>query len=415
MNKETDAWAKHWTFASEVGIGAGIVDTARYTTPEVYEAEKDKIFRRTWLMVARESEVPNPGDFIKREIPPLDAEAVIVRGKDGVVRAFHNACAHRGSALVGPCEGNTSLFVCPYHAWSYGTDGKCKAIPGAEYFPQVDKKTVGLAPIHLDIWNGFIFLNFDETPRQTLTEYLGGFAKAYADVPFHEFPHGVEIVQDIDANWKNFLDAFAEGYHVPMLHKKTLPMVPSRTNPLNVYYDAQFMPPHYSFIIQSNPDWVPSGDVLKFIFSATGTSMLRPLEGDDTKPRVTRLTACEGINPIGLPNFGLRCLYAFPFSQIQVFEDRWMWYQFWPMGLEKTRFVLRFYARSAPASYLQQFAEAHMLATTRDVVAEDVAMTRLQQQGMKSGGHKQVYLGENELLIRHTHQMIDAYLADHPI
>src|SRR5262249_25058542 len=156
------------------------------------------------------------------------------------------------------------------------------------------------------------------------TEYLGPFGEAYADVPFHEFPHGIEIVQDIEANWKNFLDAFAEGYHVPMLHKKTLPMVPSAANPLNVYYDAQFMRPHYSFIIQSNPDWAPDGDVLKFIYSATGTTMLRPFEGVDTKARTTRLTSCKGINPIGLPHFGLQCLYFFPFSQIQVFEDRYM-------------------------------------------------------------------------------------------
>jgi phenylpropionate dioxygenase-like ring-hydroxylating dioxygenase large terminal subunit len=412
MNKQTDAWAKHWHLASDVGIGAGSVDIERYTSPEIYKDERDKIFRRTWLMVARASEVPNPGDFIKREIPPLDAEAIIVRGRGGLVRAFYNICAHRGSALVDACEGTTSTFVCPYHGWSYGADGKCKAIPGAEYFPQVDKKTIGLAPIHADIWNGFVFLNFDETPKQTLAEHLGEFGAHYADVPFHEFPHGVEMVQEIDTNWKCFVDSFFEGYHVQVLHRKTLPMVPSQTNPLNVYYDLRFMPPHSSHIIQSNPEWVPTGEVLKFVFSATGNTMLRPLEGDDTQPRATKLTTCAGINPIGLPHFGLRVLFAFPFTQILVFEDRYMLHQFWPMGPEKTRFVLRFYARTAPASHLQAFAEAHMMATTRDVLSEDVAMTARQQRGMRGGGIKRLYFGENEVAIRYAHEIIQRYLSE---
>lgn len=412
MNKQTDVWAKHRKLASDMGIGAAAIDPRLYTSAEVYQAEREKIFRRTWLLVARESEVANPGEFIKREIPPLDAEAVIVRGKDGVVRAFHNACAHRGSALVRARAGTTSMFVCPYHGWSYGTDGTCKAIPGAEYFPQVDKSKVGLMPIHTGIWNGFIFLNFGETLRQTLVEYLGEFGRLYADVPFGEFKHGVEITQDVETNWKCFLDSFSEGYHVPVLHKKSLPMVPSRTNPLNVYFDTHFMPPHSSLIIQSNPDWVPEGDVLKFVYSATGATMLRPLGGADTQARATKLTTCKGINPIGLPNFGVRVLYAFPITQLLVFEDRYMWHQFWPMGVEKTRFVLRFYFRSAPASYLQQFAEAHMMASTRDVLTEDVGMTRLQQRGMRSGTVKQLYLGENELVVRYTHQVIQSYLND---
>ena len=278
MNKETDPWARHRTLASDRGVGEAIVDAERYTSAEIYEAEREKIFRRTWLPVARESEVANPGDFIKREIYPLEAEALIVRGKDGVVRAFHNVCAHRGTALVRASEGTTNVFVCPYHAWSYGTDGKCKAITGAEYFPQVDKNKVGLTPIHSDIWNGFVFLNFDQAPRQTLQEYLGEFGELYGEIPFGEFTHAVEMTLDVDTNWKCFLDASVESYHVPFLHQKTLPAFSRADNPLNVYYDTRFGPRHSSHMIQSNPDWVPNGDVLKFVLSATGASQLRVLD-----------------------------------------------------------------------------------------------------------------------------------------
>jgi phenylpropionate dioxygenase-like ring-hydroxylating dioxygenase large terminal subunit len=411
MDKQPDPFERHRTLARDVGVGFASVDTERYLSPQAYAAEQEKLFRRTWLLVGRVSEVPNPGDFIKREVPPLKAEAVIVRGKDGVVRAFHNACAHRGSALVRAAEGNTATFVCPYHAWTYGTDGRCRAIPGEEYFPQVDKTQVGLPPIHADIWNGWIFLNFDETPLQSLADYLGEFGELYSDVPFDEFSHAVEFEMEIEANWKCFLDASFEGYHVPVLHKQSLPMVPSEDNPHNVYYDTRYLPPHSSLIIQSNPEWVPDGEVMKFIFSATGSTILPSREGE-AAPRETKLTRCKGVNPIGLPKFGLRVLYAFPMAQVVVFEDRYMLHQFWPLGPDRTRFVVRMYFRRPPASHLEAFAEAYMVASTRDVFAEDVGMSRLQQIGMKGGALKQVHFGENELAIRFAHASIQAYLDD---
>ena len=412
MNKEADPWARHRTLAGDRGVGAAVVDAERYTSADIYKAECEKIFRRTWLLVARETEVRNPGDFIKRTIYPLETEALIVRGRDGVVRAFHNVCAHRGSALVGPSEGTTNLFVCPYHAWSYGTDGKCKAITGAEYFPQVDKNKVGLTPIHIDIWNGFVFLNFNQAPRQTLEEYLGDFGELYGDIPFGEFTHAVEYTLDIEANWKCVLDAFVESYHVPFLHKKTLPTWSSAANPLNVYYDTRFWPPHASYMIQTNPDSVPAGDVLKFVFAASSGTLFHPLDEPADGPRMTKLSTCKGVNPIDMPHFLARALFFFPFTLLMVSDQSYFINQVWPLGADKTRFAARLYFRSPPASYLQQFGEAHMLATSRDLVSEDSVMTRTQYRGLKSGGMKQLYLGENELMIRYTHEMIQAYLND---
>jgi phenylpropionate dioxygenase-like ring-hydroxylating dioxygenase large terminal subunit len=410
MNQTTDPWAKHRTLARDRGLGSAVVDADRYTSADVYAAEREKIFRRVWLLVGRESEVSNPGDFIKREIYPLEVEALIVRGKDGVVRAFHNTCAHRGSALVEASEGTTNLFVCPYHAWSFGTDGGCKAIPGAEYFPQVDKDKIGLTPIHADIWNGFVFLNFDETPRQTLREYLGDFGELYGEIPFGDFRHLVEMTMDIDTNWKCLLDASLESYHVPFLHRKSLPMISSTANPLNVYYDAQLWPPHSSFILQSNPDWVPNGRVLQFVYAATGANMRRTL--DDGAPPSAKLSSAEAVNPLGIPNFFLRVLTVFPLTQLYVFDDSYNVQQVWPMGVGKVRFVSRFYFRSPPASYLERFGEAHLTASGRDVLSEDVAMTSSQFRSLRSGGVKRFYFGENELLLRHTHEMIQAYLDD---
>jgi hypothetical protein len=132
------------------------------------------------------------------------------------------------------------------------------------------------------------------------------------------------------------------------------------------------------------------------------------------EPRATRLTTCQGVNPIGLPDCGLRVLRAFPFTQILVFEDCVMLHQFWPLGPDKTRFVLRMYFGARPDSRLEQFAEPHMAASTQDVLSEDVGMTGLQMLGMKGGGVQELLLGEDELAIRYTQQIIEDYLHERP-
>ncbi|NJO34872.1 MAG: aromatic ring-hydroxylating dioxygenase subunit alpha [Rhodospirillales bacterium] len=152
----------------------------------------------------------------------MEANVIIARGKDGVVRAFHNSCSHRGVALVCKERGNSLTFRCPYHAWMYRVDGSLSAIPAEQDFPQIDKASNGLSPIHLDIWNGFIFLNFAEEPEVTLSEFLSGLDKMLDGAPFDQFPVYMQVTDEIDCNWKNLVNAFNEGYHVAVLHQKTL-------------------------------------------------------------------------------------------------------------------------------------------------------------------------------------------------
>jgi phenylpropionate dioxygenase-like ring-hydroxylating dioxygenase large terminal subunit len=411
MDMQADAWKRHRTLAGHVGLTLATVEANQYTSPEVFAAECEKIFRRAWLMVARDSEVPNPGDFIKRTIYPLGLDALIVRGKDGVVRGFHNVCAHRGSELVRESEGRTNLFVCPYHAWSYGTDGKCRAIPGAEFFPQVDRETIGLSPIHADIWNGFVFLNFDVTPKQTLGTFLGEVGERYAELPFGEFSHAMEMTLDVDANWKSVLDAFNESYHVPILHKKTLPDFPHPDNPHSVYYDTAFWPPHASHMIQGNPDWRPESDVIKFVIAKAGITSLRIADNPNGEP--TRgLSDYECVNPIGMPHFWLRMLSILPFTQIAIFNDNYATNHFWPLAPDKTRYVQRYYFRGPPSSHLEEFSRAHMMATARELFVEDAMITRSLHRALSSGGMKHLHLGENELLLRHFHETVQAWLGE---
>jgi len=113
MNRETsnDDWTRHWGLSSGLGLNVDNVDVAAYTSQERFQAEREKIFRKVWIPVAREAELPNPGDFIKRDIYPLEAEALITRDNDGQLRAFHNTCLHRGSTIVSECSYTTGQEI----------------------------------------------------------------------------------------------------------------------------------------------------------------------------------------------------------------------------------------------------------------------------------------------------------------
>lgn len=411
MNKEAVGWSKYWGQASALGIGGAAVPASFYTSQEQFDAERAKIFRKVWLMAGREAEVPEPGSFVRIAIPPLDTEAVIVRGKDGVVRAFYNACPHRGVALVRECQGKTGLFVCPYHAWSFATDGKLKGLPGAEDFPHVDKATTGLTPIHLDIWNGFYFLNFAEQPEQSLLEFLGEFATSFGDMPFENYPHVIEIAQDIEANWKTLTDASNEGYHVNALHKESLgAMMTTHENPLNNFYDPIFSGPHVSSTTQANPDWRPDAPVVLFAYAAAAYKV-QPGLAKEEDHSLGRATFAEHpmVNRVGLPAFSVETTQIFPFSVLQMLTNRYIWFQYWPVGPSRTRAATRLYGPAAPTNYRQAFAEAHMIAYSRDIMTEDTIVTQMQQAGLRSGGVKDVVLGEHEYMLRYTHEAVLGY------
>jgi phenylpropionate dioxygenase-like ring-hydroxylating dioxygenase large terminal subunit len=404
MNQQVAGDSEHWTRARDWGFGHERLPVSDYVSQERFELERDRIFRRAWLAVARVEETPNPGDFIRRDIPTLRSQVLIVRGQDGVLRAFHNTCAHRGVALVCDQAGSTDSFRCPYHAWVYGTDGALRSLPAAAEFPHVDKERDGLAPIHLDCWNGFVFLNFADQPAQTLAEFLGEFGTQFETLPFADYPHVTAIKQDVDANWKHISNAFTEGYHLGVLHKKTLGgSVFTRENPFYHYYAPRVYGPHTAMTGDRNAEWSPSAPVLQFTL-ANGA----PNPGAGSRPSIADH---PGINPARITNFNLEVLNVFPNTQIQIVGDSFLWYQYWPLGPGKMHWEARIYAAAAPRTYAQEFAEAHIQAASRDVLTEDSSMSRLQQIGLESGGKTDIILGENELFLRFFATQLDAFIA----
>ncbi len=190
-----------------------------YMDPDILEKEKQAFFFKDWLVVGREEEFPNPGDYRAFEL--LSEPVVICRDEQGKLNAFANVCRHRNVAVaIG--EGNAKEFTCPYHAWVYDLEGRLVAASRPRGITSVNSKNCRLPPIKLDTWAGFIFINFsDDAP--SLADYLD--EDGYREACEYVHPERMALVDtytyDIDCNWKLVPENLADVYHVEVIHRSS--------------------------------------------------------------------------------------------------------------------------------------------------------------------------------------------------
>src|SRR3954469_16920852 len=213
------SWTEHYP-----QLGTGPISYEDSISAEHFELERKAIFARTWLNVGRVEQLPKAGSYFTREIHAARTSLIIVRDRDGEVRAFHNICRHRGNKLVWqdfPQEetsGTTRQFTCKYHGWRYGLDGGCTFVQQEGEFFDLDKSKLGLAGVRCETWEGFIFVNLDNEDTTPLREYMGKLGKGLEGYPFEQFTQVHKFRAEVGSNWKLFIDAFAEFYHAPILH-----------------------------------------------------------------------------------------------------------------------------------------------------------------------------------------------------
>ena len=205
--------------------------SAAYTDGEFLALEYRRWLATTWLYVGRGHEIPNSGDVMPVPGHPF----FLVRNKKGEVRAFQNACRHRGHALVdGPCRG-LRLFTCPYHAWSYDLDGKLLGTPHfgghkVHHVEGFDPANYGLVPVRCETWHDWIFLNIDGD-AEPLADFVAPMAKRMADVDFGNLTHYLTIdAGALELNWKLAMENNMEPYHVPVVHRTTAEGQPLRAH-----------------------------------------------------------------------------------------------------------------------------------------------------------------------------------------
>ncbi|MEC4591969.1 MULTISPECIES: aromatic ring-hydroxylating oxygenase subunit alpha [Nitrospirillum] len=197
-----------------------------YTDREFYEFEKEALFNHEWLCVGRESWVKETGDYFTTSI--IDEPIVVARGRDGMIRAMSSVCQHR-AMLVAEGQGNTRAFLCPYHHWSYGLDGQLIGAPAMEKTCNFDKKDIKLPQFKVEVWHGFIFVNFD-LDAPALAPRLAALEGVMAPYSMATL-NGPAPDRDIKFpwNWKVMFENNNDGYHANRLHGGALhDFVPSR-------------------------------------------------------------------------------------------------------------------------------------------------------------------------------------------
>ncbi len=195
-----------------------------YTSPDWYHREIETIFLKEWLLIARIEQLSKPGDYMVEDV--AGEPVLVIRGQDNVLRAFSPFCRHRGTRLISG-EGNCKVILCPYHAWAYNLDGTLRGAPEMEQVKNFRYEDHSLRPVRLDIWEGFIFINFDDGAKDLLP-WLGDLPAKLAKYRLSELVVTRKRNYIVPCNWKFYVDNTVEPYHVPAVHGRTIQNVGPR-------------------------------------------------------------------------------------------------------------------------------------------------------------------------------------------
>lgn len=355
-----------------------LVPIETFTNPERLAAERKILFRRYPLIVGVDSAVPSPGDFFTEDIAGLSV--LVVRGQDGVLRAFVNVCRHRGKKLCSDASGNRRSFVCPFHAWTYDNTGKSRTFVDRKGFDGLNLEDYSLIPLPLEVRHGFIWVTPDPSGEKAidLDEFIG----SRLDAELAEFaPHTRYLYNSektrADFNWKLGVDTFQEVFHLAFLHKKTL----GKTVLSNITPCEKFGKHHRLTVVRSSfPEMLTKPESEQDLFS----------------------------------NAAL--VYTIFPNTVLVWQlDHWEMWNFFPLGDRddvchaKITLLLD---KEPDTERLARRWEKNWELTRRTVYTEDFVAAATIQSSISAGVPPHVVYGRNEIGLQHFHQDIDEAIQE---
>jgi phenylpropionate dioxygenase-like ring-hydroxylating dioxygenase large terminal subunit len=382
-------------------MGTGPIATDRCLSPEYFALEREKLFKRVWLKVGRVDEIPNPRDYKVKRLDFANTSVILTHGEDGRIRGFHNICSHRGNKVVWGDDtyglrgtSRTKTFACHFHGWVYNLKGELVGVPQEELFFQLDKCQNGLPEIATDTWEGFIFVNLDPSPTQSLKEFVGEHADRLGGFPFAAMTAVYEYYTVLNCNWKIAWDAFSEAYHVSTVHAGSFPGV----------FDAEVKQVgmygiHHSGAAHQEPS-PPVGRVAALSYQLATASIAKPGFRSSLPAR---------INPDRSPDFVFDQSAIFPNFLIHVSEGLYFTHQFWPISLDQTLWEgIQYFlpARNAGERFSQEFGQI----LQRNAWLEDTGTMEATQLALSSGVKKFFHFQDGEIMLRHNYQVIDEYV-----
>ena len=207
-------------------LGRAFVPKARYLDPEFLKLELEKLFTRTWLMACRTEELQKVGSFVEYEIG--SHSILVVRVSKDSIKAYYNACRHRGTRLT--CgRGRVGSFICPFHGWRWNLDGSVKLVLDREEFVPRSDEDLALVQLRAEEWAGFVFITMDRD-AMPLLEYLDPIPRIFAPFQLEHMRYRWMTGVLLPCNWKTALDGFLEAYHVPGTHPQLFRLDKSNTH-----------------------------------------------------------------------------------------------------------------------------------------------------------------------------------------
>jgi carnitine monooxygenase subunit len=363
----------------EIAAGADPLDGMSlpgwlYHDPEFLEAEKKAFLRAAPQVVCHESEIREPGEW--RSLEYLGESVIVIRGDDGVVRAFSNVCRHRGSRLVDGAGGCAKVLTCPYHAWSYGRDGSLVGVPHRNEYPNLRPETLGLHPVALEQWHGFLFVTLEpqsahpELVEGSVAEMMAPYADEVAPYRFEDLRViGRVTIRPRPLNWKTIADNYSDGLHIPIGH-------PGLT---------RLFGKNYRIEAKEHVDRM-EGDLLD-----------RPSDNPSERAYQQLLPAVEHLPA----SHQRKWLYykLFPNVAFDIYPDQVDFMQFLPVSATET--VIREISYAIPDNRREMKAARHLnWRINRRVNAEDTELITRVQLGMQSASYVPGPLGTSEVCLR---------------
>lgn len=346
------------------------IPAAWYTDAKVLASEKEKIFWHTWQPVGHASKVAQPGSYLAVEI--AGEPCAIVRGNDGVLRAFSNVCRHRASTILDS-EGCAKSLRCPYHGWTYSLEGALLVAPEFEGVENWSRSDVHLPLMRVEEWGPFVFVNVDSNALP-LSEMMGDIPDQVATLgcPVARLHFSYRRDYLIRCNWKVYIDNYLEGYHLPAAHPSLFRELDYNQYRVDTfrYYSSQYAP-------------------------------IRPPRPGRDEPR--RYDA---------RNAGNRALYfwIFPNFMLNVYPDNLSSNIILPIGHDQTLTIFEWFTYANGSEPAEISPEA--VAFSDEIQQEDIRICENVQKGLGSRTYdRSRYSVKRENGVHHFHSLLQEFLS----
>lgn len=414
-------------------IGQARIDGERFHSRDFMAREWKHIWTKTWNIGCHISELPDPGSF---RVHTLGRESLLfVRGGDGVIRGFFNICQHRGNILCQVREGDVAMFKCPFHGWEWNVDGSLRQIMHPQLFPQIRDGgadgTLDLPPLRIDFWGGWVWFNMDPN-AMPLVDFLGEAGRHLESYEFEKYSLVDHKVFEWQGNWKHAHDAFNESYHFEALHPEFLDFAEGFDVPIEllgihsrmlnfnstvseVLDDRDTLTPFRRKMLNPGEDYTGAAKDVHLDVVARKRAMQ-----DDTHLPYARLNDEQLAHQYHYTFFpgttftsSAEMSIVFRYRPHET-DPNYCYYDFLimrhdPPGSPRPEFDYRLYRHDELPDYADAF-EGTFDPVLANVLQQDGTNMPTMQQGTQSMAFRGMILGEQEVRLRHFHQVIDRFL-----